>query len=202
MTKNFLVKFLFVLLVLIQENCYAQFSQIDADKLIIRFDEFKKTNTTLLKIKSYSVESRKGFWGKIPDYTLNANFYNAGSSDSNITCSFSLTISDVYQPLDSIVYLKINDSIYKLYIHTITKNISTNVEASTTGVGTEKRVTDISTSLSIVYTGKIYLPHYVYKQIKPTSKFIVRMYLDYETVTFSFLPPEINLLYQFISEKY
>jgi hypothetical protein len=199
--KNILLKiFLFVLLILFQENCHSQFSRLDEDKIITRFDEFKKTNTTLLKMKCYSVESRKSFWGK-PDYTLNANFYKTPLSDSNITFSFSLIIRDIYEPLDNIAYLNINDSVYKFDIHNIKKNTSTSIDASTTGIGSEQRVNDISTKNLIIYNGKIYLPNYLSKQIMPTSKFVIRMYLDFETVTFNFHPSKTDLLYQFIQTK-
>ena len=100
--------------------------------------------------------------------------------------------------MDSIAYLNINDSIYPLKVDNIRKNLVSNIDANTTGIGSEKRVTDVNTNNSIIYTGKIRISGDIYERIQAKTKFALRLYLDYETVTFKFLPSETDLLYQFI----
>lgn len=189
-----------IFFLLMQKNCLSQFSKIAEDKIISNYDEFKKISSSYVQIFCESVEAESNFLNTYPNFTLKANFFRSSNSDSSITVSFSLALKNRFEPLDSTVFINVNDSILKIRAYSISKNLIDEVSTSTTGVGSEERITNIKSNSYLIYTGKFDIPLDIFKQIQPRDKFKIRMYLECETATFNFNGPETRLLNKLVKE--
>ena len=150
-------------------------------------------------MKLHSDEKKIGVLG-ITSYLskLRAIFYKEiNGENSSQKLKLLLYTDQTKDSLQKKAYIKIDNETLKMHVSNITVENRTDIDTSTSGIGLDAKVTDVSARNYKIMKGEIYLPNNILSSISTNSQMVIRLYLGDIPVTYLIDKPRMAKLIEF-----